>query len=107
MYVNDISKCTAGDILFFGDDTSLNYSMSKINGLFSLTHSKFTGLLNWLCVIDLSLNPIETNFITVRPHHTKYDFLINTVKESSVGRQELYLKIQRNYSDIIKKSEHS
>ena len=73
LYVNDINNSCDGAILSFADDTTLFTSHSDIGELYRNANHYIKGLYDWFCSNRLSLNPVKTKYIVLRPRHMKHN----------------------------------
>ena len=90
MYVNDINNSCDGAILSFADDTTLLTSHSDLSELHRNANHYIEGLYEWFCSDRLSLHPIKTNYIVLRPRHMKqnlseYSIQIGNTVLSTIG----------------------
>ena len=90
IYVNDIGKCTKGNVLSFADDTSLVLSHQNPQTLYHNANLEINKLYNWFCANKLSLNAIKTKYIVIREPYDKSDITglslsINGVPLSQIG----------------------
>ena len=69
MYVNDINTSCDGSILSFADDTTLCTSHSDIGELHRNANHYIKGSYDWFCSNRLSLNPVKTKYVVLRPRH--------------------------------------
>ena len=73
IYVNDIGKCTEGNVLSFADDTSLVLSHQNPQTLYLNANLEINKLYNWFCANNLSLNAGKTKYIVIREPYDKSD----------------------------------
>ena len=66
IYVNDIGKCTEGNVLSFADDTSLVLSHQNPQTLYHNANLEINQIYNWFCANKLSLNAGKTKYIVIR-----------------------------------------
>ena len=71
LYVNDINNSCDGAILSFADDTTLFASHSDLSEFHRNENHYIEGLYEWFCSNRLSLNPVKTKYIVLRPKHMK------------------------------------
>src|SRR3989442_476604 len=64
LYINDLHDCSKLLMLFlFADDTTLVFSSSNLNLLFTIVNNELQLLADWLAINKLSLNVSKTNYI--------------------------------------------
>ena len=73
IYVNEIGKCTEGNVLSFADDTSLVLSHQNPQTLYHNANLEINKLYNWFCANNLSLNAGKTKYIVIREPYDKSD----------------------------------
>ena len=71
IYMNDLPSCLKfSKAILFADDTTLYYSSSDIDLLYSKVNTDLNGLVEWFRANYLSLNTSKTHYLFLTPNKT-------------------------------------